>query len=57
MKQADLSAALEKARGEMRAAERLHDSATAESSLLEGLLAGYDDFSEPVQFLATSNEW
>ena len=57
MKQADWSTALEKARGEMRAAERLHDSATAESSLLEGLLAGYDDFSEPVQFLATSNEW
>ena len=57
MKQSDLSIALETARQEMRVAERIHDAATAESTLLEGLLAGYDDFSEPVQFLASSTDW
>jgi chromosome segregation protein len=57
MKQADLRTALDAARQEMRHAERAHDAARAESSLLEGLLAGYDDFAEPVQFLANSKEW
>lgn len=57
MKIVDLNKALEIARQEMRVAERAHDAAAAEGSLLEGLLSGYDDFSEPVQFLASTKDW
>ena len=57
MQLVDLNRALENARQDMRVAERAHDAANAEGSLLEGLLSGYDDFSEPVQFLATSKDW
>ncbi|MDA1029144.1 MAG: chromosome segregation protein SMC [Bacteroidetes bacterium] len=57
MKIVDLNKALEIVRQEMRAAERAHDAAAAEGSLLEGLLSGYDDFSEPVQFLASAKDW
>ncbi len=57
MKLVDLNQAMESARQEMRHAERSHDAASAEGTLLEGLLSDYDDFSEPVQFLATSKDW
>ena len=57
MKYADLSALLETARNTLRGAERTLDSIAAEQSLLEGLVAGYDDLSEPVQFLASSKNW
>jgi len=41
----------------LRAAERAHDAAAAEVSLLQGLLSSFDDFDEPVQFLATESNW
>lgn len=48
---------LERARLELRSAERAHDAACAEGTLLEGLLSSWDDFSQPIQFLATSKDW
>ena len=48
----DRQDALEAAREELRERERRLDAAEAEVELLEGLVGSYDEFSDPVQFLA-----
>ena len=48
----DRQAALEAAQEELRELERRCDAAEAEVELLEGLVGSYDEFSDPVQFLA-----
>ena len=48
----DRQEALEDARAELRELERRCDAAEAEVELLEGLVGSYDEFSDPVQFLA-----
>ncbi len=53
----DLDAKLESSLTELRGAERTHDAASAEVSLLQGLLSSFDDFDEPVQFLAGESDW
>lgn len=57
LKLESLNVDLESARLELRSAERAHDAAVAESSLLEGMLSSFDDLSESVQFLANESNW
>ena len=54
---ASLNGQLEEHSLELRAAERSRDAASTEISLLSGLLSSFDDFDEPVQFLASSDIW
>ncbi|WP_456430100.1 chromosome segregation protein SMC [Rhodocaloribacter sp.] len=49
--------ALEAALEARRSAERRRDAVAAEVTLLESLLASYEDFGEPVQFLAAESGW
>ena len=51
----DRQDALEAAREELRERERRLDAAEAEVELLEGLVGSYDEFSDPVQFLAAED--
>lgn len=48
---------VEKARSELQRAERAWDAARTEAALLEGLLSSYEEFDEPVQYLATTEDW
>ncbi len=48
---------LERQRAALRETQRGLDAAASEVALLESLLSSYDEFAEPVQYLASSREW
>ncbi|MEM6646859.1 MAG: chromosome segregation protein SMC [Bacteroidota bacterium] len=55
--EAERREALEAARTAFRDAERTHDALAAEVNLLDSLVSSFEDFSEAVQFLASTPSW